>query len=282
MIVRILFLSLFLANTVHAQQFQAPITDTHWQVIESPLECSLSQQIPDFGEAKFVRATGDALRLQFETLFYPSTQNNAHFEIAQAIWQNSDQRLHLISVPTEQGQTSFEIAGQLAKQALTQLREGRIPALRYVSPNANGEVDVSMSTVHLADSLDAFQQCINQLHPDTFEDVRKLTIHFGLEQSRLNSDAQAALTRLADYVKVDNSIKRIKITGHTDNHGRRMLNGPLSEQRALAAKKYLVETCSLNANMITTTAYVERKPLATNKTDAGRALNRRAEIELIR
>lgn len=275
-------LCVLLSGSVHAQQFQAPITDTHWQVIESPLECSLSQHIPDFGTALFKRATGDSLRMIFTSDFYPANQNNAQFEIAKALWQNSDERISLLSVPTEKGQTRFEVAGELAKQALTHLREGRIPALRYSSPNAFGELDILMSTVHLAESIDSFQQCVDSLHPDTFEDVRKLTIHFGLEKYNLNANAQAAVTRVADYVKLDDRVKRIIITGHTDNHGRKRLNGPLSENRAKAVKQYLVEKCGIPENLITIKSKVEREPLATNKTHDGRALNRRAVIELKR
>lgn len=268
--------------SVEAQQFQAPITDTHWQVIESPLECTLTQSIADYGDAKFSRASGQPMQLTFSTNFYPSVADLAQFEIAEAIWQNKEERLPLATVTTDAGQTLFEISGQAAKNALTQLKEGRVPALRYQSPNAISGVDVLMSTVHLSESLSAFEQCVASLHPDVFDDVSKLTVHFGLEQAHLNLDAQKALTRLADYVKVDSSIKRIIVTGHTDNHGRRRLNGPLSEMRAAAVKKYLVEQCQIPENLITTTAYLEKKPLATNKSDAGRALNRRAEITLIR
>jgi len=283
MMTRLIFLISFcLSSLAQAQQFQSPLTDTHWQVVESPLECTLSQQIPDFGEAKFHQEAGETLSLSFSSTFYPATQTNAQFDIAEALWQNSEQRLHLISTPTEKGQTVFELKGQLAKQALTHLQEGRVPALRYESLNSNNGVDVMMSTVHLAESISAFQQCIANLHPDVFEDVRKLTVHFGLEQIRLNSDAEAALRRLADYVKVDNKIKRIIVTGHTDNHGRRRLNAPLSEMRASAVKNFLVNECQIPEQLITTSAYIERKPLASNKTDQGRALNRRAEITLIR
>lgn len=279
---RIFLIVLSLSSIAHAQQFQSPITDTHWQVIETPLECSLIQHIPDFGEAKFSQATGDALTLSFTSSHYPASQNNAQFEIATALWQNSDERIPLTSVPTETGQTVFELKGQLAKQALTQLQQGLLPTLRYHSPNSYSGVEVLMSTVHLSDSISGFQQCLANLHPDTFESVRKLTVHFGLEQARLNEDAEKALTRLADYVKVDDSIKRIKITGHTDNHGRKRLNAPLSEMRAAAVKQFLVEKCQIPEQLITTSAYIEKKPLASNKTDQGRALNRRAEITLIR
>lgn len=279
---RIFLIVLSLGSVAHAQQFQSPITDTHWQVIETPLECSLIQHIPDFGEAKFSQATGGDLSLSFTTSHYPASQNNAQFEIAAALWQNNDERIALTSIPTETGQTVFELKGQLARQALTQLQEGLLPALRYHSPNSYSGVDVLMSTVHLSDSISGFQQCIANLHPDTFESVRKLTIHFGLEQARLNADAEKALTRLANYVKVDNSIKRIKITGHTDNHGRKRLNAPLSEMRAAAVKQFLVEKGQIPEQLITTSAYIEKKPLASNKTDQGRALNRRAEITLIR
>lgn len=56
MLKKILAFTLFpLASFVQAEQFQVPVTDTHWLVTESPLECSLSQSINDFGEAKFIQ-----------------------------------------------------------------------------------------------------------------------------------------------------------------------------------------------------------------------------------
>jgi len=269
-------------STVYAEQFQAPLTDTQWQVIESPLECTLSQKIIGFGEAKFTRQSGENFSLIFTSQSHPSTQTNIRFEIAEAPWQNSEERLHLISVPTLDKQTKFILSGKLAKQALTHMEEGRFPAITYRSHNASEEISALFSTVHLNDSMPSFKQCLHNMHPDTFENIRRLTIYFALEEAELSEKDQAALTRVADYVNVDPSVKRIMVNGHTDNHGRKRLNIPLSEARALTVKNFLVEQGNIPENKIVTSFHREFIPSTSNKTKTGRAYNRRAEIEVIR
>lgn len=146
----------------------------------------------------------------------------------------------------------------------------------------NSEIDVLLSTVHFRDSHLAFTQCVSNLYPYTFEQVRKLTVHFNLEDATLHADTKVALNRMAEYAKIDSTIKRIAVSGHTDNHGRKRINIPLSEARALNIKKYLIEECDLAENLITTSFRREFTAATSNKTATGRAHNRRAEIELIR
>jgi len=232
-----LTLTLFI-SFAQAELFQAPITDTHWQVIESPLECILRQEIKGYGNAKFKHKSQGELQLIFSTKMYPSTQSNASFEIAQAPWQNSDERQKLISTPTLNNQTQFILNGHFAELALTHIQEGHFPAVRYRSQSASEDISVLLSTVHFRDSHMAFQQCIENLHPDVYNDVRKLTVYYGLEEYELSESNKKALTRIADYVKVDDSIRRVDISGHTDSHGRKRLNIPLSEARVLTIKKF--------------------------------------------
>lgn len=277
----ILSFSLFI-SFVQAEQFQAPVTDTKWQVIESPLECTLSQEIKGYGSAKFTQKSQGELQLIFSTKMFPSTQSNASFEIAQAPWQNSEERQKLISTPTVNNQTQFVLSGHFAELALTHIQEGRFPAVRYRSQSDSEDISVLLSTVHFRDSRVAFQQCIDNLHPDVYNDIRKLTVYYGLEEYELSAGNKQALTRISDYVKVDDSIRRIDISGHTDSHGRKRLNIPLSEARVLTIKKFFIETCGLSESLITTSYHREFRPAARNKTKQGRALNRRAEIEVLR
>ena len=216
----ILTLSLF-TSFAQAEQFQAPITDTQWQVIESPLECSLSQEITGYGRAKFTKKSQGELQLIFSTKMYPSTQSNASFEIAQAPWQNSEERQKLISTPTLNNQTQFILSGHFAELALTHIQEGRFPTVRYRSQSASEDISVLLSTVHFRDSHLTFQQCIDNLHPDVYNDIRKLSVYYSVEEYELSDANKEALTRIADYVKVDDSIRRINISGHTDSHGRK-------------------------------------------------------------
>lgn len=121
-----LFASLFLLTSgAQAEQFQAPITDTQWLLTESPLACSLSQKIAGYGDAKFIQLPGKEFSLTFTTLLHPSTQTNIYFEIAQAPWQNTDDRLLLSSVAVDNHQKQFTLSGELAKQAFSYIDEGR-------------------------------------------------------------------------------------------------------------------------------------------------------------
>jgi outer membrane protein OmpA-like peptidoglycan-associated protein len=278
----IFIFSCLVSGTALAEQFQAPVTDTRWQVVESPLECSLMQTIPGFGEAGFYRPNGGSLQLRFRTDSLPARQNTVSFQIAAAPWQNSDEQLELTAKPTENGQQHFVLEGVPAQEALNYLQEGRFPIIEYHSQAYQEAISVMLSTIKLNDSLPAFRQCLNSLHPDTFDQVNKLTVFFQLEQASLDAAAQRALNRLADYAKLDDSIRQIRISSHTDSHGRRSLNEPLSDARANAVKNYLIQQHDIPASLIRVESHVAHKPAASNKTVEGRARNRRAEITLIR
>jgi OOP family OmpA-OmpF porin len=69
----------------------------------------------------------------------------------------------------------------------------------------------------------------------------------------------------------------VEIVGHTDDVGDDDYNQELSEQRAQAMRDYLVAT-GLDATKIVTRGAGEMKPIASNRTDEGRAENRRVEV----
>lgn len=74
---------------------------------------------------------------------------------------------------------------------------------------------------------------------------------------------------------------RITINGHTDNVGSEETNQTLSEKRAQSVFDYLVKH-GIEPNRMTCHGYGLRYPIDTNATDAGRARNRRVEIEVTR
>ena len=83
---------------------------------------------------------------------------------------------------------------------------------------------------------------------------------------------QAART-LEEFPKV-----RLKITGHTDDTGKRDTNVSLSAKRAEAVKAYLVDK-GIDASRLETDGVGPDKPIADNTSKAGRAKNRRIEFE---
>lgn len=71
------------------------------------------------------------------------------------------------------------------------------------------------------------------------------------------------------------------IEGHTDNSGNPAKNKMLSENRAAAVMKYLIDK-GIDASRLSSKGFGITKPIATNKTKAGKALNRRVEVRLVK
>jgi outer membrane protein OmpA-like peptidoglycan-associated protein len=72
--------------------------------------------------------------------------------------------------------------------------------------------------------------------------------------------------------------KHVLLEGHTDSQGNAATNKRLSEDRASAVREYIIANMGINREQITSVGYGSAKPVASNKTNEGRALNRRIDI----
>jgi uncharacterized repeat protein (TIGR01451 family) len=73
--------------------------------------------------------------------------------------------------------------------------------------------------------------------------------------------------------------EKVVIEGHTDSVGPDAYNVGLSRRRAQSAANYLIDELGLPAAQFTVLGFGESRPVATNATDVGRALNRRVEVK---
>jgi outer membrane protein OmpA-like peptidoglycan-associated protein len=87
------------------------------------------------------------------------------------------------------------------------------------------------------------------------------------------------LKRVAAIIKSKNL--KVEISGHTDNVGDAKKNQTLSENRAAAVKDFLIKE-GFDASMLSTKGYGATKPVADNKTEIGRAKNRRVELRIVK
>jgi outer membrane protein OmpA-like peptidoglycan-associated protein len=78
----------------------------------------------------------------------------------------------------------------------------------------------------------------------------------------------------------ENPEYKLEINGHTDDVGNDAMNLKLSQDRADAVKKYLVDK-GIDPSRMTAKGYGETMPVADNKTSDGRALNRRVEFKVV-
>ncbi len=100
--------------------------------------------------------------------------------------------------------------------------------------------------------------------------------NFDFDSSKLKPSADAKLQQVVDFA-TKYPEANMEVSGHTDNVGSDAYNLKLSEKRAAVVKASLVKK-GVAANRISTKGYGKTKPIADNKTKAGRAANRRAEI----
>ncbi len=102
---------------------------------------------------------------------------------------------------------------------------------------------------------------------------------FDFDKSVLKPEGKAKLDDLVGKVK-DINLEVVIAVGHTDSVGSDAYNQKLSVRRSEAVKAYLVSR-GIEANRVYTEGKGEKQPVADNKTAAGRAKNRRVEIEVV-
>ena len=106
--------------------------------------------------------------------------------------------------------------------------------------------------------------------------LRLYRIQFDYNSARLKPESREVLELVANVLRSDPELKVI-IEGHTDSKGTESYNLELSERRAEAVKEALGEL-GIDPARLKTRGYGERRPLASNETAEGRALNRRVEV----
>lgn len=103
-------------------------------------------------------------------------------------------------------------------------------------------------------------------------------ITFDTDKSDVKADFYQVLNSVALVFKeYDKTI--IDVTGHTDSDGSDTYNQQLSERRAASVANYLVAQ-GLRPARFQVLGMGEAMPVASNNTDAGKAMNRRVEIKI--
>lgn len=87
------------------------------------------------------------------------------------------------------------------------------------------------------------------------------------------------LQQVADVMSQHTEIARLAVDGHTDNRGIEISNLELSRARAVSVMKWLVEK-GIDPRRLEARGFGPRRPIADNKTDIGRAKNRRVEFQI--
>ena len=102
---------------------------------------------------------------------------------------------------------------------------------------------------------------------------------FDFDKAVLKPEGKKSLDELTSKLG-DMNLEVIIAVGHTDSIGTDAYNQKLSIRRAESVKAYL-QSKGIDANRVYTEGKGEKQPVADNKDSAGRAKNRRVEIEVV-
>lgn len=102
-------------------------------------------------------------------------------------------------------------------------------------------------------------------------------IYFDVGRSEVKPESKPQLDEMGKLLNADKSLK-VAIVGHTDNQGTVDGNVTLSQRRAEAVVAMLMSSYKIDASRLKARGVASFAPVASNRTEAGRAKNRRVEL----
>jgi OmpA-OmpF porin, OOP family len=102
-------------------------------------------------------------------------------------------------------------------------------------------------------------------------------IYFDTDKSEIKPESEPAISEIVKLLKADPKLK-LYVVGHTDNVGAFNYNIKLSQARASAVVSALVSKHGIAAARLTPFGAGPTAPVASNKSEEGRAKNRRVEL----
>lgn len=176
-------------------------------------------------------------------------------------------------------------------QQRTQANEGKIADVdqraQAASQRAFGRADEAYTAAGKAsETANAVNTRADVLEKNSKKIVYEVVLSedkggFKFGQAKIPTDMQSEIAQIVQQWKANPNGGYIEIEGHTDNVGTKQFNYKLGLDRAEAVKKYLYENEQIPLHKMNVISYGEEKPIAPNKTRAGRAQNRRVVIKLL-
>ncbi len=180
---------------------------------------------------------------------------------------------------------------------LTALREQELQSLRqhYESNMTNVKQQIAQKETIQAQAarldaeekarFDKVQSLFGNKEAQVYQQRKNVLISahgfaFPPGQSKIDTENFALLNKIATAITQFKGAT-VYISGHTDATGSAQVNKSLSEERANSVKQFLTEVAGIPAERIVTQGYGKDRPVASNDTAQGRALNRRIDVLIL-
>ena len=105
-------------------------------------------------------------------------------------------------------------------------------------------------------------------------------VKFKTASAQILKESDYILQAVVKILKEHPEIKKVRVEGHTDSHGKPGYNKKLSQRRAASVVKWLVKH-GISKKALSSAGFGQERPIATNETDEGRRQNRRSEFHIV-
>lgn len=264
------------------QYYGADLDDAKWRASGNRLECRLSQVIPGYGEATFKHRALQAMEFRVSANYTPRKVGQALLFINPPDWKKYASRKVLGRVPLSAQKDAIVVPDDWAQRMALELREG-MEAVWTHADWADGQdlITAKVLPLHFESAWRDFEQCAAHLINYGLEDVRSSEFYFSKQGMQLSAKEKDYLNRLAEYVSLDADFQHISINSYTDSRGVRRANLAISKKRADMVKNYLINK-GVSPKHFVVVVQGEKNPKYDNRTESGRAKNRRVEVRLVK
>ena len=282
-LITLLTLSLYMFQAdAGIRQYRADIQNSNWQLTDdSRLQCTLSHQIPRYGEAKFYSSASRNMNMEFELemMRLPDSYSLAEVRSEAPNWRPgvggrilADMKLHK--------QFSPGLPKKIAWNMLNELDQGMSPTFYYNDWYSDNEkITVGLSTARFQKAYQAFVGCVGNLLNFSFEDISYTVLNYQFGSDKLTKASQKRMNMIVEYLSLDPNLELVLIDGYSDSYGGRNTNLKMSQRRANNVRDLIVSS-GIDANRIEASGYGEKRHVASNETIIGRSKNRRVVIRM--
>lgn len=283
-IMPILLLSISQFSLAANKEYQAKLNNSLWYISAStPIECRLDHPIPKYGEAYFEVKASKKHKLNFFLLSkqgFPKTRV-VTLKSVPPLWVPGAEAIKIAQVKFYQ-QFDGYVTRQKAWRMLNELESGQNPTFYYKDwYNNNQVISVGLSAINFNQSYNDFNNCVAQLLPYNFEDIAFSILKYDEDGINLTTISKDRLKMIGDYIKYDEEISIVLVSGYNDSYGSSDENQETAKLRASSVKQYLAEL-GLTEDKIIVESHGEKHHVADNRDKLGRIKNRRVVISLTR
>jgi outer membrane protein OmpA-like peptidoglycan-associated protein len=180
------------------------------------------------------------------------------------------------------GPTSGSLTTDAAGRFSTEIEAGRytvaVSADEYQTAGQDIEPEVD-ATVQLAISLrEKPDENLVEVEDEKITIQQKISFESG--SATIKQESYAILNQVAATLFERPKIKRVEVQGHTDDVGEKQMNMELSQNRAEAVKRFLMEQ-GVSSSRLAAEGYGPTRPRVPNISAANRRLNRRVEFKIL-